>query len=300
MPRLYQNHHFDSSRWRWLTTRPDDIVVATSYKAGTTWTQAIIANLLFPDGEFPMAPSMMSPWLDFRLVPLELVLGGLEAQEHRRYIKTHLPFDCMPYEEQLKYVYVSRDGRDVFMSLWNHYSRHTDEAFTAFNTLAGRMGDELPRCEVDIHEFWKNWISRGWVEGETDGYPYWSHFSNVQSWWEVRERPNVLLAHFADMLADPEREIRRIAEFLEIEVPDAAWPGIVNRVSFSEMRKDGEQYVPRGGEMWKGGADTFMNKGTNGRWRDVLSEQELALYDIACERTLTPDCRTWLENGRTT
>ena len=51
--RLYQNHHFDSTRWRWFESRADDIVIATSYKAGTTWTQAIVANLLFPDGDFP-------------------------------------------------------------------------------------------------------------------------------------------------------------------------------------------------------------------------------------------------------
>ena len=70
-PRLYQNHHFDSTRWRWFESRPDDIVIATSYKAGTTWTQAIVANLLFPDGDFPDDPGKLSPWLDLRTVPLE-------------------------------------------------------------------------------------------------------------------------------------------------------------------------------------------------------------------------------------
>ena len=56
LPRLYQNHHFDSTRWRWLERRPDDIVIATSYKAGTTWTQANVANILFPDQSFPAPP----------------------------------------------------------------------------------------------------------------------------------------------------------------------------------------------------------------------------------------------------
>jgi aryl sulfotransferase len=295
--RLYQNHHFDSTRWRWFETRPDDIVIATSYKAGTTWTQAIVANLLFPDSDFPDAPGRLSPWLDARTVPLETVLGTLEAQQHRRYIKTHLPFDCMPHEERLKYIYVSRDARDVFMSLWNHYSRHNDRMFAILNNLLERVGDEFPRPEGDIHDFWRNWITRGWFEDETDGWPYWSHFSNVQSWWDERHRPNILLCHFSDMLDDTENEIRRIAEFLEIEVPDSAWSGIVERVSFAEMKKDGERYAPLGGGMWKGGADTFMNKGTNGRWRDVLTTAELELYAAACDRTLTPDCRTWMENG---
>ena len=53
------------------------------------------------------------------------------------------------------------------------------------------------------------------------------------------------------------------------------------------------------GQFWKGGAETFMHKGTNNRWRDILSDDELILYDAACKRALTPDCREWLENGGT-
>jgi hypothetical protein len=30
---------------------------------------------------------------------------------------------------------------------------------------------------------------------------------------------------------------------------------------------------------------------------DILSADELKLYDAACERELTPDCRRWLEYG---
>ncbi len=46
------------------------------------------------------------------------------------------------------------------------------------------------------------------------------------------------------------------------------------------------------------GAASFYYKDTNGRWREVLSADELALYDQAAKRELTPDCRRWLENGR--
>ena len=128
--RVYQNHHFDSTRWNYFSSRDDDIVIATSYKAGTTWTQAIVAHLLFPDGVFPEDPGAMSPWLDMRTYPLELVLNTLEAQRHRRFIKTHLPLDGLPYDPKRKYLYVARDARDVFMSLWNHYANHTDLAIT--------------------------------------------------------------------------------------------------------------------------------------------------------------------------
>ncbi len=99
------------------------------------------------------------------------------------------------------------------------------------------------------------------------------------------------------MLAATECGVRRLAAFLEIDVPDQAWDGIIKAISFKEMKRQGELYAPGGGQFWKGGAETFMHKGTNNRWRDVLSDEELALYDTACGRALTPDCRAWLENG---
>ncbi len=52
-----------------------------------------------------------SPWLDLRVVPKEAMFGDLEAQAHRRFIKTHLPVDCLPYNPSAKYIYLVRDGR---------------------------------------------------------------------------------------------------------------------------------------------------------------------------------------------
>ena len=295
--RVYQCHHFDSARWDYFEPREDDIIIATSYKAGTTWTQAIVAHLLFPGGNLPAGPAEMSPWLDMRIVPLELALNGLRAQEHRRFVKTHLPLDGMRYEKQLKYLYVARDARDVFMSLWNHYTNMSDDTMTLMNLLLGRVGDEFPPPPDDIHGFWRSWMTRGWFEWESDGWPYWSHLSNVQSWWNFRELPNIQLVHYSDLLRDTEGEMRRIAAFLEIDVPESCWPKIVEAVSFKEMKRHAERYAPGGGQFWKGGAETFLHKGTNGRWRDVLSDEEMTLYDAACGRTLTPECRHWLESG---
>ena len=295
--RVYQCHHFDSTRWNYLKHRDDDIVIATSYKAGTTWTQGIVANLLFPDGDFPAPPETLSPWLDMRLIPLELVLGGLDAQQNRRFMKTHLPLDGMRYEKNVKYLYVTRDGRDVFMSLWNHYRHMTPEFIMLLNATPGRVGPEFPPAPEDIHEFWRGWVSKNLLENEVGGWPYWSHLSNVQSWWEFRQLPNIRLVHYNDLLADIESEMRGIADFLEIDVPEAAWPRIVEAVSFGEMKARGDLYVPGGGVFWKGGTETFMTKGVNGRWAEVLSDEELAQYEAACEQALSPDCREWLANG---
>jgi aryl sulfotransferase len=296
--RVYQCHHFDSTRWDYYTPRDDDIIIATSYKAGTTWTQGIVANLLFPDGEFPAPPSMLSPWVDMRFVPLEVFLNGIEAQTSRRFLKTHLPLDGMRYEPQLKYVYVSRDGRDVFMSMWNHYSNMKRDKIDHMNEIPGRAGDPFPYPPSDIHDFWKTWVSDNWFDGEVGGWPYWSHLSNVQTWWDYRHLPNIEFFHYNDLLERPEQEIRRLADYLEIEVPEQYWSRILEAVSFDSMKARGDDYVPDGGAFWEGGANTFLNKGVNGRWNAVLTDEELAQYDAACEKALTPDCRQWLESGR--
>jgi hypothetical protein len=63
------------------------------------------------------------------------------------------------------------------------------------------------------------------------------------------------------------------------------------------MRDAAEKSDPKYDLLWEGGAKTLFNKGTNGRWCDLFSADELALYDAAARRELTPGCRGWLENG---
>ena len=48
--------------------------------------------------------------------------------------------------------------------------------------------------------------------------------------------------------------------------------------------------------VWKDGAESFFYQGTNGRWRDVLTDDDLELYEVAVER-LDPELRAWLERG---
>jgi len=295
--RLYQNHHMDSTRWNWFEPRTDDIVIATSYKAGTTFTQTIVGNLLFSDGQLPGPAAAISPWLDMRIVPLESVLLLLEAQAHRRYIKTHLPLDGLPYDEDTKYICVSRDPRDVFMSLLNHWGSHTPEFYAIMNNLPGLVGDPMPEFVDDTKQTWRNWITRHTFEGEIGGYPYWSHLSHALTFWTYRHLPNIYMLHFNDLLLDLEGEMRKIAEFLHIDVPTEHWPSVVERCRFGTVKKDPSKVVGEDMNMiFKGGRDTFIHKGTNGRWIGVLDEEDLALYDEAMGK-LPPDYAHWLAHG---
>jgi aryl sulfotransferase len=292
--RIYQNWVLDSTRWNYLSHRADDIVITTSYKAGTTWMQAIVGNLIF-GGEPPAAVSDLSPFLEARMAPLEFVLTGLEAQMHRRFIKTHLPADGLPIDPRVKYVYVGRHPLDVYMSLWNHHNNYTDEVM-AMMPQTGMVGT-LPPTYENIHEMWCDWIGKGSFPWETDGYPYWSHFHHAETYWSGRHLPSICFSHYADLTANLEGEMRRIAAFLGINVPDSAWPRLVNNCRFESMREKGEKYAPNAGASWKGGAKTFFYKGGGGRWREVLSADELAQYEHVASEAVRPDCRRWLETG---
>ena len=145
-----------------------------------------------------------------------------------------------------------------------------------------------------------DWISKGWssIPGETDGYPFWSLFDNVASWWKYRHLDNILFIHFNDMLQDLAGSIRRIADFFGFPINEATFPELVQSLTFDGMKKQVDKvYVPLQGAIFEGGANSFINKGTNGRWRGVLSEAQLAKYDEVCAAKLSPECRAWLEHG---
>lgn len=121
--RELHNHQFDSTVWNDVVFRNDDIVIASHAKSGTTWTQQIVAQLLF-GGDPKLAVAELSPWLDLRVPPRAVKLAALEAQTHRRLMKTHLPLDALTFSDSAKYLYIARDGRDVLWSLYNHIQSH--------------------------------------------------------------------------------------------------------------------------------------------------------------------------------
>lgn len=294
---LYQNHHIDSARWRAFQPRADDIVISTSYKSGTTWTQGIVRQLVFLNQEPKPTVDEVSPWLDRNRRPLDEVLTELEAQTHRRFIKTHLPLDGLPFFPQVKYVVVGRDARDVAMSLWNHYSNNTDAMFESLNNAPERVGPPFPRAPQDFHEFYRDWMTRGWFEWESEGYPYWGNLHHTATWWAYRHLDNILFIHFADLLANLTGEIRRLANFLNIALSADAVQRIAHKVSLAEMRAEAQHDDAGWAESFRGGAKTFFFQGVNGRWKGILSDAELALYHDTKKRVLSSDAAEWLERG---
>ena len=297
--RVYQNHHLDSTRWELFDPRPGDVVVTTSYKSGTTWTQQILLALLHGGLERMSELTQLSPWVDARFhVPRETLAETLRALPSRRFVKSHLPLDGLPWYPEVKYLIVGRDPRDVFMSLWNHYGSYTEAAYASLNDTPGRVGPPLPRCPDDLRALWRDWLSRGWFDWESEGYPFWSNLHHTQTYWNHRELPNLLFVHYGDMLLDLEGQVRRIARFLEVDASDELVASTVRATTFANVRQAIEQLPPADGpEFFRGGLKTFFYKGTNQRWRGLLTDEDMALYEEAKRRVLSPDCAEWLERG---
>lgn len=287
--RELHNHHFDSTIWNEFLYRDDDIVISTYAKSGTTWMQQIVSQLLF-QGEEGLEVAQMSPWMDLRIPPKEVKLTAVEEQTHRRFIKTHLPLDAMVFSEKAKYIYIGRDGRDVLWSLYNHHSNANEAWYDALNNTPGRVGPPIePPC-TSVTDYFDQWL-------EKDGYPFWSLWENVRTWWTIRNFPNVHMVNFVNLKADMPGEIRRIAAFLDISIDESKWEQIQLHCSFDYMKANAAKSVPLGGAFWEGGAETFIHKGTNGRWREVLSAEQIDRYEKRALTELGPECSHWLATG---
>ncbi|MEQ8354328.1 MAG: sulfotransferase domain-containing protein [Kiloniellaceae bacterium] len=288
--REYQNHHFDSTVWNDFNFRPDDIFIATYAKSGTTWVQQIVSQLIF-NGEAGLPVAEMSPWLDLRVPPKDVKLAEVEGQAHRRFIKTHLPVDALVFAPPAKYIYIGRDGRDVVWSLYNHHANANQLWYELLNDTPGRVGPPIEPPPDSVVQYFHDWL-------EDDGFPFWPFWENVRSWWAIRDLPNVMMVHFAGLKADMPGEIRRVADFLEIPIDEANWDAIVEHCSFDYMKANATESVPLGGAFWDGGAETFIHKGTNDRWRDLLSDAESMAYEQRAVAELGADGAEWLRSGK--
>jgi aryl sulfotransferase len=288
--RELHSHHFDSTVWNDFKFRDDDIIIATYAKAGTTWLQQIVSQLLF-NGQEGLQVAEMSPWIDLRFPPKDIKLSEVERQTHRRFIKTHLPVDALVFSPSAKYLYIGRDGRDVVWSFYNHHSSANDLWYEALNDTPGLVGPPIGRPTESIVDYFCDWL-------EKDGFPIWSYWENIKTWWEIRDLDNVSLLHFANLKSDMPGEIRRIADFVNIPIHGDQWDAILEHCSFDYMKANATPSVPLGGAFWEGGAETFVHKGINGRWRDILPSRVSVAYEKMAVEKLGQPCADWLLNGQ--
>jgi hypothetical protein len=219
-------------------------------------------------------------------------LRPLEAQRHRRFVKTHTPLDGLPLDPRATYVVVARHPLDMAVSLYHQGANIDRRRLRELTGVPEPTGPEPPR--PDLH----TWL-RAWTERETT--PQQSLDSlvgvlhHVTDAWRRREsgEVDVLLVHYADLLADLGGEMRRVAAALGIEVDEERWPVLVEAATFASMRQRSNELTPNTLGVLKDSA-AFFRRGESGAGREVLTAQELARYEARVRAMAPPEVVAWL------
>jgi aryl sulfotransferase len=308
----YQSPDEDSGRWDGFPFRPGDIVISTRSKSGTTWLQMICALLVFQTPHLPAPLPTLSPWLDWLIVPRDDVVARLQAQQHRRFIKTHTPLDGIPIEPRATYIVVARHPLDMAVSLF-HQGDNLDRERMAELLSPGKpkpAPQQEPAIRQDqaarqdqatrqrptqaptVHDSLLRWIDHDVTPAEAmDSLPgvMW-HLTDA---WHRRDDHNVLLVHYADLVADLEAEMRRIADRLDIEVTAEKWPILVKAAGFAEMRQNAADLVPDPVGIMKD-RSAFFRRGRSGAGRELLTDGEFAHYEERAGGMAPADLLRWL------
>jgi aryl sulfotransferase len=174
--------------------------------------------------------------------------------------------------------------------MYNHHVSANDLWYMALNNTPGLVGPPIEKPNPDQRAYFLEWL-------EEDGHPFWPFWENLSTWWEARDLPNVKLIHFNNLKADLDGEMRSLAEFLEVDIPAEKWPTVVEHCTFDWMKANAEKMAPLGGLIFEGGAGQFINKGSNGRWKDVLTPADSLAYEQMARDKLGEDCARWLMTG---
>ncbi len=195
-----------------------------SPRCGTTWTQAICAFLILETNELPVRLAEISPWINSELDPLSVCLNNLDAQKHRRFIKSRTPLDGIPFYEKSIYFVVYRHPVDAF------FSRRKQG-------LNMKQKRDLPIIDPDPRKAFAAWLDEPFTAGAAESRSLEAFVYHYYTLDAYRHLDQLNFFHFADMKRDLPGTVRRIAETLGITASDARVDKICELVSFSSMKK---------------------------------------------------------------
>jgi aryl sulfotransferase len=289
----YTSADEDSGRWVGFPFRQGDIVISARSKTGTTWVQMICALLIFQTSALPDSLSAMSPWLDWLITPRDDVYDQLAAQAHRRFIKSHTPLDGLPVDPEVTYIVTGRHPLDMAVSLYHQGENLNRER------IAELTGQPDPRPAASLPPPLHQWLLE-WIESEASPEESLDSLRGVM-WhlgdaWQRRNRQNVVLVHYEDLVVDLNREMRRLAGRLEITVPESKWPVLVDAATFAQMHAGAESITPDPAGILKD-PRAFFGRGSSGAGAEALTRLELAHYYVRASQLAPPDLLEWLHRG---
>jgi hypothetical protein len=232
---------------------PDDTFIVSYPKSGNTWTRFLVANLVYPEIQANFGNIET-------LIPDSVALSRRDLARARRprIIKSHEYFN----PSWPRTINIVRDPRDVAVSQFH------------FHRKRKLIGDNYP-----IEKFVTRFIEGGTVAP----FVYGSWGENVGSWLAARYgHPGFLLVRYEDMVSHPERELARVASFLNIDPEPERISQAVARSSADQMRKLEKAQA----HVWSLTKETrkdipFVRSAKSGGWQSVLSPDSVAEIETA-------------------
>jgi len=241
-----------------LSARQDDIYVSTYPKAGTTWTQEIVWQIINNGKIDYRRLDVRMPWIDGMLSRLssspyqarspEMIQNLFESFPSPRVFKTHLPYDLVPkpHNQDTKphYIYIMRNPKDTAVSWYYHYLNMPFEPKPSWN------------------EFFESFC-----KGEV---LYGSWFDHVLSWWKHKDSPSILCLKYEEMKKDLPSTIKKIAKFIGKQLSEEIVQAIADQASFTTMKKGGHVNYTWAGKL----KIDFIRKGQVGDWKNYFTDEQ--------------------------
>ena len=339
---IFESFLQDTSIWNEFTPHDGDIYVATPARCGTSLTQEIIGQLLYK-GDYCTKLNItnfheVSPWMAMRLPSKEIRLSNLENQLNnpnivRRCIKLHEPIETIKYNPNCKYIFISRDYRDI---IWSMYRFYLSWGRSGIHGLNIAVPDEQPELKIPtIDELTDNgekpFTQRDLMQMNLtkmggiitrnndyinnngnfnkeqiilpDGYPFFSKLWIVGSWWNAKQNlklDNIMFIHFTEYKKDLRKMIIKISHFIEadIDINSDEFDKIVQNCSFESMKKHKRSPVHRPTDDYIEKPDDFFgNAPMKYKWEDQLTQDDIQQYKMVAQQYLDEQGIYWLENG---
>lgn len=284
--KLYLGPLTDNRRWDMVEIRPNDVIVVTPPKCGTTWMQTIIALLFSGDPLVETELSIKMPWVDIRLREMSEVAERLAAMTHRRSMKSHTPLDGLPLDDHAQYICVFRHPLDAHFS----YRKHLR------NVPISWFNHWYPEDDPDGVTF-RRFLDGGAEGFDADAMTLASILQHYKAAAALADRSKLSMFHYADMIFDLPGTFSRVAALLDITHSDDVMARLQQAATFDNMKTNAARFAPSGGKGFMKSDSDFFDSGTSGKWLGQLTDDELSAYDTMMDEHLTPDQRAWLEYG---